>query len=50
MFPMNQNGMFVELSKPFYYPGDKITGNVYANIQKALGTRGINNNLSLCKI
>lgn len=21
MFPMNQNGMFVELSKPFYYPG-----------------------------
>ena len=41
MFPMNENGMFVELSKPFYYPGDKITGNVYVNIQKAWGTRGI---------
>ena len=38
---MNENGMFVELSKPFYYRGDKITGNVYVNIQKAWGTRGI---------
>lgn len=41
MFQMNQNGMFVELNKPYYYPGERVTGNVYVNIQKAWGTRGI---------
>ena len=41
MFQTNKNGMFVELNKPYYYPGERVTGNVYVNIQQAWGTRGI---------
>ena len=41
MFSTSQNGLFVELGKPFYYPGETVMGNVYANISNPWGTRGI---------
>ena len=41
MFSTSQNGLFVELGKPFYYPGETVMGNVYANISNPWGTKGI---------
>ncbi len=36
-----QGGMVINFDRPYYYPGDVVTGTVYLNIMEAFETRGL---------
>lgn len=40
-------GIYVNFDKPYYYPGDLVTGNVYLNMLNAFDTKGIELNVEV---
>jgi hypothetical protein len=40
-------GVFLNFDKPYYYPGDLVTGNVYINMLNAFDTKGIELNVEV---
>ena len=40
-------GMMINFDKPYYYPGDVVTGNVYMNVLEAFESRGLELSLKI---
>jgi hypothetical protein len=40
-------GIFLKFDKPYYYPGDLVTGNVYLNMLNSFDTKGIELNVEV---
>jgi hypothetical protein len=38
---VKQGGMVINFDRPFYYPGELVTGSIYLNIKEAFETRGL---------
>jgi hypothetical protein len=40
-------GMMINFDKPYYYPGDLVTGNIFLNVLEAFDTRGLELSLKI---